>query len=264
MADGFFSNLYGKRASNRSPLLGTGNIEEGVAGYSGLSLHAHTFWLGAGFTSTNRNVNAQTVSGGTLPLSLTLVNVVSGGSWVGVPMALTYAYVVPASGANRNLTFSVYGINQFSKPVREDVVFTNVATATTHRQQGNRVFARVDAVIVTSRSADAVAGDTLTIGNTLVSFTVPRIGTPIRIADLSDIYVAQISQWTNAVAGPLDATSDLRSLGLAVNIAEQWFSFSYGALDDTKVFSIAIQCKSSLGGVLGNNRLAGQKFIKPW
>lgn len=267
MATGLFSVLYGQRPSRNPGNLLQGEIEENVAQYSGLRACAETYWIGAGFTSATRVVNAQTVSGGTLPLTLTQAN-----TFTGVPMVMTYAYAIPNSGTSRSLSFSVYGVSQFGLPQREDVVFTNQAINQTVRQLGVRIFARVDAVIVTSRNSDVAAGDTLSIGPSLDNITglggvvgaaTARLGSPIRIADATDVEAVQAVVFTGAGAGVLGATADARSGGLTlqVSVAEQSIAVSSAALNDTVVVAVNMIVRSSLGGTLGNNRVSGQKFF---
>ena len=47
MANGFFSNLYGKRGANRQDV-GQGELEENLGTYSGLRLKCRTLAIGSG------------------------------------------------------------------------------------------------------------------------------------------------------------------------------------------------------------------------
>lgn len=262
MATGLFSFMYGRRPSKAAPALGRpGTNESSLQGYSGLRYNSKTYQIGAGISSSTSIVSAQTLVGLTLPSNLTLATAAAG--YTGCPMPLTLSYAIPNGGNPRSLAVSVYGLDQFQQPVREDFAYTNAAINGTRITTGSRIFSKVTAVQVTSVPSDVGTGGAETLSVGVLAAQTPTFGTPILIADASDIQSVTVAQFSAPPVGVLEATAEVRQagLGLSVSVAQQSFTFGTFAFVDTKYYIVTPIISTSIGTTLGNNRISGQKFF---
>ncbi len=217
------------RSANPPLRGGPGLREENFAEYSGERLHHSTYIIGdgsapyrMGFHVTNgpRIVSRTGAFGVTVPSEMPLA--LNGDTpavpvrFLAVPMAVTVEYISTTAAA-KTVTVRVFGLNQFGKPVREDIAMALDGIGQFYGAAGRRIFMTVDRAQIIAVTGAATL-DTVSIGQSM-QFN-PILGLPVHIRHADDVAAVN---FTEIQAGVLGNTTDMRisnDLGQFVSVVE--------------------------------------------